>query len=118
VGPWRVVVSVAVAAGLGLGAVGARASQAAAPSAAPCSVAALGAAFTGPLTLASMQRHGCAGGWAFAWATVGSGQAEVGVTEVLEYDATSGAWAFADRATVCAPGLLPDEVYRLGCFSN
>ncbi len=117
-GPWRVVVSLAVVAGLGLGAVGARASQAATPGAAPCTAAALGAAFTGPMALASMQRLGCEGGWAFAWATVGSGQAEVGVTEVLEYDPTSSAWSFADRATVCVPGVLPDQVYRLGCFSN
>lgn len=117
-GPWRVVLSAVVAAGLAVGAAAARASQAPAPSAAPCTASAIGAAFTGPLTLGSIQRFGCEGGWAFAWATVGSGPTAIGVTEVLQYVTTSEAWAFANRATVCVAGYLPDEVYRLGCFSN
>lgn len=117
-GPWRLVLSVAVAVGLGAGVAGATSSQAPAPSAAPCTVSALGTAFTGAMSLSSMQRFGCVGGWAFTWATVGTGVMAIGVTEVLQYDATTGAWAFANRAVVCHPGVLPDEVYQLGCFSN
>jgi hypothetical protein len=85
---------------------------------APCSVAALAEGFTGQLTLTSMQRYGCEGEWAYAWATVGTGQQAIGVTQVLHFEVASQRWVIASRERECKASILPSIVYRLGCFSN
>jgi hypothetical protein len=85
---------------------------------APCNATSLSAPFTGPLRVSSVQNYGCEGPWAFLWATIGSGQTAVGVTEVLKFDETSQEWRVASRQKVCAVTILPHDVYQQGCFSN
>lgn len=88
------------------------------PPQAPCNTDALSLAFTGNLQLSSFQNYGCEGDWAFAWATVGSGEQAIGVTEVLEYSPAAHSWSLVSRATDCKPSILPTDIYKLGCFSN
>ena len=83
-----------------------------------CTPHGLSTAFSGPFTLQSIDNFGCAGAWAFVWATVGTGDHQIGVTEVLRFDASRRSWAMASRLRWCKPGLLPELVYRQGCFSN
>lgn len=83
-----------------------------------CTQADLGAAFTAPLKLQSFQKFGCVDSWAFTWATIGTGQAQVGVTEVLQYLPIEQSWMIVSRALDCKPDVLPKLVYREGCFSN
>lgn len=83
-----------------------------------CSAAALSAALTGALRVVGVSGFGCASGWAYLWATVGTGAAEVSVTEVLDYDRANATWRIANRGSVCTPQTLPALVYRQGCFSN
>lgn len=94
------------------------AQDAAAVSAIPCDVTALGAAFSGPLALHSVSQYGCENDWAYVWANIGSGPSEVSVTEVVHFNAVSGVWKFANRQDVCKPTVLPREIYLQGCFSN
>jgi hypothetical protein len=89
-----------------------------APVEAPCNVASLSAAFSGPLTISSVQNYACEEGWAFLWATVGKGQEAVGVTEVVHYDVRAAKWRVAKRLLVCTPKILPHYIYEQGCFSN
>ncbi len=84
----------------------------------PCTTTALGAAFDGQFHLASIQNYGCEAQWAYVWATVGTGEEAIGVTEVLAYDARSARWAIVSRATDCKATILPSVIYRQGCFSN
>jgi hypothetical protein len=84
----------------------------------PCTSDALGGPFSGPLPLKSIDDFGCEGAWAFAWATLGTGQHQVGVTEVLHFNFRTQRWQFATRASACQPGVMPEDVYRHGCFSN
>jgi len=84
----------------------------------PCTTTALGQAFNGQFHLSSIQNYGCEGDWAFVWATVGTGEHAIGVTEVLTYDSTTQRWAFVSRAADCKATILPSIVYRQGCFSN
>jgi hypothetical protein len=93
-------------------------SSAGAPPQAPCTTSALGGAFTGQFHLASIQSYGCEGTWAFVWATVGTGEQAIGVTEVLSYNFANARWALVSRATDCKATILPSVVYRQGCFSN
>jgi hypothetical protein len=88
------------------------------PAAVPCTIAALGGAFTGHFNLTSMQKFGCEGEWAYAWATVGSGEQAIGVTQVLHFDRSSQRWVFVSRERDCKASILPSVVYRQGCFSN
>ncbi|MHB1969401.1 MAG: hypothetical protein ACYCPK_04100 [Acidimicrobiales bacterium] len=111
----RILLVVAVAAGLVLAASRASCSASAGPVAAPCSAAALAAAYSG---VDSVQAYGCSGGFGYLWMTVGSGVAEVSVTEVVRYDAAAARWVNADRATYCVAGRLPAYVERRGCHSN
>ncbi len=94
------------------------AQNAAAIGPVPCDAAALGAAFSSGLGLQSISQYACDNGWAYAWANIGSGPSEVSVTEVLHFNAVSGAWNFARRQDVCKPTILPREIYLKGCFSN
>lgn len=89
-----------------------------APEVAPCTPSALSVAFTGPLTLRSLDAFGCVGTYAYAWATVGPTPHEIGVTEVLRFSSITQRWGFVSRLTYCTPGALPERIYRLGCFSN
>ena len=85
----------------------------------PCTTATLGQAFEGQFHLASIQNYGCEGPWAFVWATVGTGEEAIGVTEVLALRLRRSArWALVSRATDCKATILPSVVYRQGCFSN
>lgn len=111
----RVVVAVVLAGALALAASRASARTTSDVSSIPCTAAALGAAYH---SLDSVQNFGCVGGWAFLWATVGSGEGEVGVTEVEHYDAATSAWANASRLTYCTDHRLPNYVSYWGCNSN
>jgi hypothetical protein len=84
----------------------------------PCTTTALGEAFGGQFHLSSIQNYGCEGDWAFVWATVGTGEHAIGVTEVLAYNSTTQRWAFVSRSVDCKATILPSIVYRQGCFSN
>jgi hypothetical protein len=88
------------------------------PPQAPCNTQTLALAFTGDLALSSFQNYGCDSDWAFAWATVGSGEQAIGVTEVLRYSPKAHAWSVVSRETQCKPSILPEDIYKLGCFSN
>lgn len=88
------------------------------PPQAPCNTEALSLAFTGDLQLSSFQNYGCEGDWAFAWATVGSGEQAIGVTEVLQYSPDGQKWSLVSRESDCKPSILPTDIYKLGCFSN
>ncbi len=112
---YRVLLAVALAVGLGVAASRASASTSAAPVAAPCTAAALSAAYT---HVDSVQGYGCSDGYGYLWMTVGTGVAEVGVTEVVRYDEAAAQWVNADRAYYCVAGRLPEYVNRWGCHSN
>jgi hypothetical protein len=84
----------------------------------PCTTSALGQAFDDQFHLASIQNFGCEGEWAYVWATIGTGEQAIGVTEVLAYDAPSGRWAIVSRAVDCKASILPGVIYHQGCFSN
>jgi hypothetical protein len=88
------------------------------PIAAPCTSSALARAFTGHFKLASIQQFGCEGEWAYAWATVGTGEEAIGVTQVMHFDLASQRWVFVSRERDCKASILPSVVYRQGCFSN
>ncbi len=88
------------------------------PPQAPCNANVLALAFTGSLHLTSLQNYGCDSEWAFTWATVGTGDQAIGVTEVLHYSAKARTWSIVSRATDCKPSVLPSDIYQLGCFSN
>jgi hypothetical protein len=62
--------------------------------------------------------YGCADGWAYAYADVGTGEEEVTVTFVLK--SSDGSWTVQDRATVCkSPGdEVPDAIFQEACESN
>ncbi|HQU26131.1 MAG TPA: hypothetical protein PLS29_03770 [Acidimicrobiales bacterium] len=111
----RVLVVVVMAVGLVVAAARASASTSAAPVAAPCSAAALSADYT---HVDSVQGYGCSGGFGYLWMTVGSGAAEVSVTEVVRYDEGAARWVNAERAYYCVAGRLPAYVERWGCHSN
>jgi len=84
----------------------------------PCTTSSLGQAFGGQFHLASIQNFGCEGQWAYVWATVGTGEQAIGVTEVLAYRATSASWVIVSRSVDCKASILPSVIYRQGCFSN
>jgi hypothetical protein len=84
----------------------------------PCTTATLGRAFEGQFHLSSIQNYGCEDQWAFVWATVGTGEQAIGVTEVLHYGTSAQRWAIVSRVTDCKASILPSVVYRQGCFSN
>jgi hypothetical protein len=89
-----------------------------ATAAVPCSIGALAEAFTGQLTLTSMQKYGCEGRWAYAWATVGKGEQAIGVTQVIHFELSRARWVLVSRERDCKANILPSVVYRQGCFSN
>lgn len=88
------------------------------PVIAPCSASALASPYHGPLRVDSVQSFGCVGQWAYLWATVGTGQEEIGVTEVLHYDPATSRWANASRLRYCVHHRIPSYVQYWGCNSN
>jgi hypothetical protein len=84
----------------------------------PCDTTALGQGFEGQFHLSSIQNYGCEGEWAFVWATVGTGVHAIGVTEVLAFKTVTQRWSIVSRAVDCKASILPNVVYRQGCFSN
>ncbi len=115
---WRMLVTVLVLTGAAVLSSHATVSASPAGSSGACTPDALSRAFTGPFRLQSIDSFGCSGAWAYVWATVGSGPQEIGVTEVLRHDVASESWRFVSRQQYCHPGLIPDFIYRKGCFSN
>ena len=114
----RLVLAVAVLAALVVLSLRTTSSAASAEAPVPCTTAALARAFDGQFHLSSIQNYGCEGEWAYVWATVGTGEDAIGVTEVLAYDAKSARWALVSRALDCKATILPSVIYRQGCFSN
>jgi hypothetical protein len=89
-----------------------------APVETPCTATALSAAFTGAERVTAVASYACEDGWAYLWATIGSGPTAVGVTEVLHYDRALQQWRSALRAKVCSAKIMPHYIYEQGCFSN
>jgi hypothetical protein len=89
------------------------------PSEAQCSTAALSEGVNGAFRVMSVQNFGCAGNFAYLWATVGTNETNaIGVTEVLKFTPSTQRWTLVSRLKYCHPGDLPTLVYRQGCFSN
>jgi hypothetical protein len=86
--------------------------------AAPCTSSALGGAFAGQFKLTSIQQYGCEGEWAYAWATVGTGEEAIGVTQVMHFERAAQRWVLVSRERDCKASILPSVIYRQGCFSN
>jgi hypothetical protein len=90
-----------------------------APAATPCTPSALSQAVNGAFRVMSVDNFGCAGKFAFLWATVGTTEANaIGVTEVLQFKTLNQRWALVSRLKYCHPTKLPTLVYKQGCFSN
>ncbi len=83
-----------------------------------CAPTPLSSPFHGAERVTGVASYGCEGGWAYLWATIGSGPEAVGVTEVLRANASMTRWVIASRLKVCKPGVMPNYIYRQGCFSN
>jgi hypothetical protein len=109
----RLLGALAIVAGLVLASSRATASSSEGPSGAPCTSATLTAQLS---NVDSVQAFGCEGTWAYLWATVGTGVAQVSVTELMTY--AGGTWNAASRSAYCHAGLLPDLIYHRACFSN
>lgn len=88
------------------------------PAQAPCSVEALAGAFHGADAVDSVQSYGCVGSYAYLWATIGQSEEEIGVTEIVGYDANSGTWQPLSRLRYCSDHRLPAYVALMGCHSN
>jgi hypothetical protein len=80
-----------------------------------CNASAISAAYH---EVDSVQSFGCAGQFAYLWATVGKGEGEIGVTEVAHYDVATATWANASRLRYCVDHRLPSYVQFWGCNSN
>lgn len=114
----RFLVSLAFVALLVAALSGARETRASEFAPASCSAPALSAAFTGALRISDVASYACIGSWAYLWATVGTGEHAVGVTEVVHLNSTTNSWLVSSRLKVCLPGVMPEFIYHQGCFSN
>lgn len=85
------------------------------PPAIACNASAISAAYH---EVDSVQSFGCAGQFAYLWATVGKGEGEIGVTEVAHYDLSTSSWKNASRLDYCVDHRLPTYVQFWGCNSN
>jgi hypothetical protein len=72
----------------------------------------------GDSRVVAVQKFGCVGDWAFLWADVTAGLTTIGVTNVMRWRPDLNGWRSVDRMVVCRPDVLPEIVYRQGCFSN
>lgn len=111
----RAIVAVVLAAGLAVAATRSTSHPSGFPAAVPCDATALSAPYHGVDFVSSF---GCVGRWAYLWVTVGTGVAEVSVTEVERYDAARASWVNASRPRYCADRRVPAYVRRWGCHSN
>jgi hypothetical protein len=111
----RLIVAVALAAGLAVAATTSTSRSSAFPALVPCDATALSAPYRDVDFVSSF---GCVGRWAYLWVTVGKGVAEVSVTEVERYDAVRASWANASRLRYCADRRVPAYVRQWGCHSN
>jgi hypothetical protein len=85
------------------------------PAVVACDASAISAAYH---DVDSVQSFGCAGRFAYLWATVGKGEGEIGVTEVARYDLATSSWKNASRLHYCVDHRLPSYVQFWGCNSN
>ncbi|MGC1420312.1 MAG: hypothetical protein WA786_09395 [Acidimicrobiales bacterium] len=116
---FRLVGALLVIAALGWSVARATAATSTSPTAAQCSTAALSEGVNGAFRVLSVQSFGCAGNFAYLWATVGTNEANaIGVTEVLRFTPSTQRWKLVSRLKYCHPTTLPTFVYRQGCFSN
>ena len=60
----------------------------------------------------------CEGPWAYMWADVEAGSETIGVTVVLKWRPDLNNWWPTDRVVTCVKGVMPELIYRQGCFSN
>jgi hypothetical protein len=116
--PWRLVVAALVIIALVVVSFRSTSTSTTAPPPVPCTTATLGRAFSGQVHLSSIQNFGCEGVWAYVWATVGTGEHAIGVTEVLNYSIPRARWSIVSRLADCKASVLPHVIYRQGCFSN
>ncbi|MEI8148108.1 MAG: hypothetical protein WCG62_03405 [Actinomycetes bacterium] len=72
----------------------------------------------GSARVVAVTRFACEGSWAYLWADVNVGTETIGVTMVLKWRPDLNSWWPTDRAVTCVEGLLPETIYRPGCFSN
>lgn len=87
-----------------------------------CTPKALSAPFD---TAVSIQGFGCEQGWSYLWATIGTGNHAIGVTELLRLSSETDSWTFANREVYCVPDdpskpakYLPQAIFEKACFSN
>jgi len=59
---------------------------------------------------------GCAGSWAYANVTVGSGSGSYEAVIVLQ--AQGSGWSVADRANACQNHLVPSAIYAQACTTS
>jgi hypothetical protein len=85
------------------------------PQAGPCTVATLTAPYH---DVDSVSNFGCVGDYGYLWATVGSGPAQVSVTELLVYNTSASVWENALRANYCTGTALPAYIKQQACNSN
>jgi hypothetical protein len=60
----------------------------------------------------------CEGPWAYLWADVTAGSETIGVTVVLKWRPDRSSWWPTDRVVTCVKGVMPELIFRQGCFSN
>ena len=114
----RLLVALAIAVALVVAVIHTSETSTSSPLAAPCSSSALSGSVNGAFRVLSVQQFGCQGRFAYLWATVGTNEADaIGVTEVLRFT-TSQRWTLVSRARYCHPGVMPEVIYKQGCFSN
>jgi|SRR5580698_9058849 hypothetical protein len=85
------------------------------PAVVACDASAISAAYR---QVDNVQSFGCAGQFAYLWATVGKGEGEIGVTEVAHYNQATMTWKNASRLHYCVDHRLPSYVQFWGCNSN
>ena len=115
---WRLVLAVLVLAALAVLSFRTSSTSTMATAPIPCTTSALGEGFSTSMHLTSFQNFGCEGTWAYAWATIGTGEHAIGVTEVLSFNSKRNQWSIVSRLTYCKASILPSVIYRQGCFSN
>lgn len=116
---FRLASAVLVVAALGWATARVNATTSTSPLAAQCSTAALSEGVNGAFRVMSVQSFGCAGDFAYLWATVGTNETNaIGVTEVLKFTPSTQRWKLVSRLKYCHPTTLPTFIYRQGCFSN
>lgn len=112
---FQVVGALVTAAALGLFVSHSSSSARTFPAVVACNASAISSAYH---QVDSVQSFGCAGQFAYLWATVGKGEGEIGVTEVAHYDLATSSWKNVSRLHYCVDHRLPTYVQFWGCNSN